>query len=443
MRAGVALALGLRLVSLTDVLGVFRPNTEMDDPALFAGRASQIESAALALHAEGSCPIIFGARGLGKSSLARQLQRIAQGDVELLEDYGLQELSVRESDRFVAFFVPCTDAVATLEDLLQRMVNALLEVEVVRDTELVETTTFMRLTLPGLAAGFEDKFAADQLRAEYGVLSLEEQVLAIAGRLAEAACARVLFIVDELDRVDVAGLASFVKAASSDWLKFALVGIANDMSELLEDHASVERILWPIEITRMGHGELRQIVVQADERLAQLGISLSSTESAKNVLSTVSAGFPWFVHLLGQECYVAAFRNSVDVVDAAEVEVAVASLAKNKFSQNFRDRYQKAVRDSYNREIVLRAFAAWGGHDIPTKDVYAVAETLGVSNPSVYRGHLVQEQYGSVLLTPAFQQRGVVRFENEMFKIYCRLAGSLYEGVDAAVDTAWKNRSAT
>ena len=51
----------------------FHPGTELDDQALFAGRSAQVLELTQALHAEGSCPIIYGDRGLGKSSLALQV----------------------------------------------------------------------------------------------------------------------------------------------------------------------------------------------------------------------------------------------------------------------------------------------------------------------------------------------------------------------------------
>jgi hypothetical protein len=69
------------LPSRSDLLmNAFHPGIELDDPALFVGRSQQVLELARSLHAEGSCPIIYGSKGLGKSSLALQAQRIAMGD---------------------------------------------------------------------------------------------------------------------------------------------------------------------------------------------------------------------------------------------------------------------------------------------------------------------------------------------------------------------------
>jgi hypothetical protein len=49
----------------------FTPAREIDDPERFAGRATILNDLALAI--EGGHIVIFGSRGLGKSSVGRQL----------------------------------------------------------------------------------------------------------------------------------------------------------------------------------------------------------------------------------------------------------------------------------------------------------------------------------------------------------------------------------
>jgi len=73
----------------TVLLNAFTPAKEVDDPEFFAGRAAQVVQLTDALHVIGSCPIIYGNRGLGKTSLAVQIRYIAAGDDTLLESLGL------------------------------------------------------------------------------------------------------------------------------------------------------------------------------------------------------------------------------------------------------------------------------------------------------------------------------------------------------------------
>jgi hypothetical protein len=77
-------------------------------------------------------------------------------------------------------------------------------------------------------------------------LALDEKLLDRASRISQEYERRILVILDELDLVrDTSGLASFVKNASSSDLKFVLVGIGQNVSSLLSDHESIERMVVP------------------------------------------------------------------------------------------------------------------------------------------------------------------------------------------------------
>jgi len=66
---------------------------------------------------------------------------------------------------------------------------------------------------------------------------------------------------------------------------------------------------------------------------------------------------------------------------------------------------------------------------------------LGVTNPSIYKGHLCNTEYGSILFSPVFlpRGRGLVRFRNEVFKAYVRMRRSIFADVDAEVRRAYKD----
>ncbi len=105
------------------VLNAFRPGLAIDTPAKFAGRKHVIEQLTDALHVDGSTPVIYGERGLGKTSVAHQIERIALGDVELLESLDLARLALAEGHRFVTFYLSCTDDIRNKDELLQRFIN--------------------------------------------------------------------------------------------------------------------------------------------------------------------------------------------------------------------------------------------------------------------------------------------------------------------------------
>jgi Cdc6-like AAA superfamily ATPase len=422
------------------LINSFLPAQEVDSPEHFSGRFEEVKQLTDALQTHGSCPLIFGDRGLGKSSLALQIRRIAMGDVQLLDSIGIPERALCEAEQYLTFYVTCTDATEDLDGLLQLLINAAESVDFTsvasRDsaTQLVDKTTRRRLTLKLFEYEQTKKHQAATARANYTDLNLTEKLQQLAKILVESYDQRVLFIIDEVDRLArKAGLASFLKAASSPSLKFILVGIASNVSDLLADHRSLERSVVPVRVPLMTRPELEQIVDQAENAVALSGTPYRFELVAKDELATTAGGFPWFVHVLGQTALIAASEDDRTTVTLGDVIRAKGEIVGSRFAQQFADTYQSSVRDSAHREIVLRLFAEWRATNIPTSEVYRVAKSLGVTNPSIYKRQLESERYGSIFLSPSYQKRGLVQFIDEMFKTYIRLRSSIYLDVDTRV----------
>lgn len=72
-------------VTVEQIENAFIPAKEISDPNKFAGRGQKIRDCYLALISEGTNLAIIGSRGIGKSSLARQIINIAQGNNCLLD----------------------------------------------------------------------------------------------------------------------------------------------------------------------------------------------------------------------------------------------------------------------------------------------------------------------------------------------------------------------
>lgn len=79
-----------------------------------------------ALHTSGSCPVVFGNRGLGKTSLAVQGALIAEGDRELLGRYGRLDYVFAPDERFYTVPVTCTSATSNVDAVLGRITHTIL-----------------------------------------------------------------------------------------------------------------------------------------------------------------------------------------------------------------------------------------------------------------------------------------------------------------------------
>jgi len=425
----------------TILMNAFSPEKELDDPALFAGRRLQVIELARNLHTRGTCPIIYGARGLGKSSLALQAQRIAMGDVTLLDGYGQREWVIEADDAFRVFYVRCFSTTKDTSAILQLVINSFGDITNGggrSPSQPVDRTSKKRFSFKFFETETSTKYQVPEADPSYRDLTVEDRLLEMASRITQVTGQRILVIVDDLELVrDTTGLASFIKLASSDDLRFLLVGIGQSISNLVEDHQSIERIAVPIEIPRMQRDELSQIVDRAMARLADQGVDFTFQPSAREALARIASGFPWFVHVLGQSALIHAYQDRFTTVTTTYINYALRALVDNRFAQQYRDMYLKAVQDLDRREIVLRTLAIWRDEDIPVSDMYRVLRRANIANPSRYVSDLLADTYGPVLMRPPFQKRGTVRFVNEMFKVYIRVRRPIFD-VHGVVRAAWQ-----
>jgi AAA+ ATPase superfamily predicted ATPase len=106
---------------ITEVENAFQPAKEVNSSERFAGRKSAVADAYFGLIAEGAHIAIVGNRGIGKTSLARQVLNISRGDNSLLNKLGL--VNDRELD-FLPVYFACGATVKNTTDLLERLLTS-------------------------------------------------------------------------------------------------------------------------------------------------------------------------------------------------------------------------------------------------------------------------------------------------------------------------------
>lgn len=427
------------------LMNAFRPAQEVDNPRFFAGRAKQVSELTDALHVVGSTPLIFGDRGLGKTSLAIQMKHIAEGEIELLGALGLRDRAFSEDQRCHALLVTCTDETRNFDGLIQRLINAAEKVDlsskkpIYKPRHVAKRTTSFTVWLKFISKTDTTEFIPKEARPSYQDFSPTEKLQYLIDCIAETSRQPVVFIIDEIDLLeDTRGLASFIKATSGKRAKFVLVGIASDFGNLLADHQSIGRSLVGVRVPLMDQEELHQIIDNAQDYLNYYNIPITFGYSARAHIVRSAEGFPWLAHVIGEASLLKASAAGHDEVTGNDVLDAIYELPSNRFGQQFSDTYSRIVRASPQRETVLRAFADWFSDDIPTTEIYRVLKAdLGVANPSSYKAELASPKFGPVIYTPVGRRRGDVRFADPIFKVYIRLTPSIHKGVDRRVRSAF------
>ena len=304
------------------------------DPRRFVGRADLISDCIRALNSPLGLIAIYGKRGVGKSSLLRQVQQMALGDYNLAKRARVDHLIPAHPRRYLTVFYTCDSLIKSGEDLLSRLCNdqnqedGLLRLVPDDGKELVEFTRAkeieagadLKLVKWG-AKGVEGSKYARTVPGDI-VQTFRNFLTAIIAHQVTGRMKRdgLLILLDEFDVIaDKAGLGSLIKSLSSDTIKFAICGVARDLNGLVKDHASVERLLeeGAIHVRSMPSDEARAIIFTANERFS--GQMLFDHNSIARIVS-LSEGYPYLVQMFGKACVNAANKVEAEVVDVNILE---------------------------------------------------------------------------------------------------------------------------
>lgn len=410
---------------LADVENAFQPAREIDAAERFAGRRQAVTDAYYALVGEGTNIAIVGNRGIGKTSLARQITSIASGEVALLDR--LEITHDRPLD-FLTVYFACGTTVQDTNDLLQRLLttssclgNWIYDVpRAKKEIRTYSPELSAKIFAVGAKVGGE-KSTTTESAAAVEAHSIDTIFTNVCHALLEERVAKdgVLIVIDEFDQVrNPDGMAGLLKSMATNVrnVKFCLVGVARDIQKLMREHESTDRLFAGsvVHLPPMSEEELCEIVRIAE---ASIDNKIRFSESATNRLTRLAQGHPYMVHLVGKYALRTAYQeNVVDIAEEA-IDQALRSIAERGADPVLEGRYKTAVGSSPQREVVLRALAKVRGPDGEcwTTDAYKIALDKGIDNSSQYVGQLVTDDYGAEL--EKVRDR-YYRFKDSLFAAY-------------------------
>ncbi|MEF3083273.1 AAA family ATPase [Luteimonas sp. SMYT11W] len=398
----------------------FTPAKEVQDLDRFAGRSAALDSLAAALQAEGAQIILYGQRGIGKSSLSRVLTQLSVNDAA-----ALSRLETKPHKRFdfLPLYVTCDDSITNVGKLCLRLLTddqALapwIPFKVTEKTIAGQTGGKLGIKVVELSAGASGSITERQTEVESDVTST---FVSACRQIVASGVAKdgVLIVVDEFDRIaDKSGFASILKALGPEKVTFALVGVASDVRELIADHESVARQFadGTILVPPMDDNELAEIISRA---MNALDNKYSFDLSSITWITRVARGHPFYVHLIGKHALLRAIAQKTDVVTESIAREALSDIAFKGSAPIQEAAYKKAVGHSYIREHILKKFADVDTEEVYTTNLYSdIAKELSIdpSAISVYVGQLANDKYGGVLERTRDRY---YRFKDSLFKAY-------------------------
>lgn len=370
---------------------VFTPGAPVKSRDLFAGRMDQVLQITAALPQAGRHIVIYGERGVGKTSLANVLTE---------------------------FMYPVGDTVLTTT-----RVNC----NTNDDFRSIWTKVFRAADIPVPEAWMYGTPDPDEIRV-----------------LLERAPQPSVLVLDEFDRVEddecLSLLADTIKVLSDHAVssRLVIVGVGDSIDQLIGEHESVQRAIEEVPVQRMTESEMSDIVTNGLD-----AVQMTIEDSARRGAARLAEGLPHFVHILALTSAQRAVQDDRSQVTAQDVRAAVDSaIARHSLVKD----YQQAIQSPRPNNLFARVLAACALADknrLGQFTAAAVREPMSsimgthydIPAFSPHLNAFLGEDRGAVLIREGVQRRYTYRFRNPLLQPFALLSaisdGLLPEGMEA------------
>lgn len=410
-----------------DVNNTFSPAQEIIVPQRFAGRKEPVKKAVQALGTAGRSILVFGERGVGKTSFVEMVKLIAQDQVELIHRYRFQHLTPSHGFQYKVACVECDEDVDTTEAVLQRLITSPEGIRGLvgprmRKIEQVSKDRYVVNVLRKLMvidSSEEQKVIKEEFQ-EKSLFELFTNLVLLIIREVLEPDEGLLIVVDEFDQVkNKRGFSSLIKTLSKNKVKFLVSGVAESYFELLGGHASIERQLHQgtIMVTPMSRDEVDELF----NLVTQNTKGLVTFEAAfKDEVFNKSHGYPYFVQLFGQ----LALTNFVEVHGADRAVVLTKEYLRRGLEDfashdpKNEEIYSSIIGSDPEREMLLKALAMHPSERIRESGAIRYCEIRNVKSPKRILATLLAHKEPEVL---SRLDKDFVRFREPLFKIYANV----------------------
>ncbi|MFQ5730703.1 MAG: AAA family ATPase [Planctomycetaceae bacterium] len=376
---------------------VFSPAAPINRRDLFAGRFEQLRRVFDAVNTRGQHALIFGERGVGKTSLANIVSEVM---MENRPPSKMTKVNCSKDDCFQSVWR-----------------KALEEIQLAVDLGRAEF---------GLnAAPKFSEFGANEL--------LPDDPSPHDIRKAAMVLGKSMIIFDEFDRMgrqEAALFADTIKTLSdsSTDCTLVIVGVAQNIDELIAEHASIDRSLIQILMPRMDADELHEILNKAMQSL-----EMTMDSSARTLIVLLSQGLPHYAHVLGKASAIEALHAKRRDITTDDVHTSIEAAIKNT-QQSIRSSYQQATasprKDTLFKQVLLACALAevddlgfFASADVREPLSRIMGKPYDIPNFSQHLDKFSSADRGNVLEKAGTQRRFRFRFSNPLFQPFVIMRG--------------------
>ncbi|HFF2842346.1 TPA: ATP-binding protein [Stenotrophomonas maltophilia] len=377
---------------------VFTPGSPVNALDLFAGRLDQLSKIMDAVSQRGYHAVLFGERGVGKTSLSNILIQVMQGN------------------GYIVSKVNC-DAQDTFDSIWRK---AFREITYTQKAPGPGFRPELKTTVTPLEASLPASITPDDVRRTLAHLGAQ---------------ANVLIVLDEFDRLNpdsatstlisdtIKGLSDFGVNAS-----MLLIGVADSVGDLVAGHLSIERALVQIPMPRMSSEEIALIV---DNGMTRLGMTIDP--GGKSHLVHLAQGVPYIAHLLALYSARSALTARSMHVQRFHVDEGIKK-SLEQWNQSIRTAYYDAVKSAQPGNIYKEVLLACALAEIDDMGYFAAASVRGplrditgrsldIPNFSSHLKQFSEDIRGGILERVGVARRLRYRFVSPLMKPYIIMRG--------------------
>ena len=381
---------------------VFTPGSPVSERDLFAGRQDQVTKIMEAVSQRGFHAVLYGDRGVGKTSLVSVLS-------DFLGDFGMATVLARAN-------ADATDSFASLWRKILKGVN-LTEVRqgIGFDSKKIETQKRFIDALP-------EHLSPDDIRQAL------HQLATLVGN-------DIVLAIDEFDRLTDRKVTTLVAdtikslSDSATPATVILIGVADSVDQLIEGHRSIERALVQVPMPRMSKAETEQIVLKGTARLG-----MQATRESVAEIVRLSQGLPYVTHMLSLYSVRAALEAKQLSVSSDAVHDGIKKSIE-QWQESIKTAYYEATRSHQPGHLYKEVLLACALADVDDKSYFTAAavrgplrvvagrQDLDIPNFARHLKEMSDHRRGNVLVRQGETRRLRYRFVNPLMRPYVIMRG--------------------
>jgi Archaeal ATPase. len=400
-----------KLRMLADLLVPSRPITK---PEFLRGRNGDLERVIESLQYSDATLFIFGERGVGKTSLAKT---------------AVNEVSV-ENNIIYSACAPDTSMISIFNDVAHKLTDVVKQYATL--DEINNKLSFTLSLTPSVSLNSETKkYTHDEVSDVNSAVRVLKKLDSV---LPESIIVPV--ILDEIETLSAehrSHLAHLIKQiGDQDFkLKLILVGIGDNVQELIGEHGSVPRYIEEVRVPPLCPQDLIDIVKNAAN-----SVEVDIRDEIYYRIAVIGDGYPHFAHLLGKMMLSEAIKENLDSVSseiyqrglrrAVESSIHELTMSYEKATQRGDDHYRNllwALADNTSLDIRIDDW-------LRSYKEFCSERNFEIADEEIVRSRiqrLSQREFGAIITnTPrSYGSRDKIyrykRFSNSLMKSHVRL----------------------